>query len=189
MQKNKINWELVAPLIVTILLAISGYIYTHFADLENEQNSAKIDRVNDQLRNLYGPLYSFASVSEITWQELILLYPALTKIDSVNPKVPLTEVEQEEYRKYMLKVIQPLQLNAENAILNYSDLIDEKEMPTLFKELVAHISDSKKLYSNWANGDYSRHIPINKYPADFRTYITKEYNKLKSRQMELLGIQ
>jgi hypothetical protein len=61
--------EMIITISVTILLAFSGYIAKYLNDLRVAQRKDRLERVNQQMRDLYGPLFSLSNVSTITWKE------------------------------------------------------------------------------------------------------------------------
>ncbi len=52
---------------ITIGLAIFGYIAKYVNDIRIAKRKDKLDRINRQLKELYGPLYSLTSSSNATW--------------------------------------------------------------------------------------------------------------------------
>jgi hypothetical protein len=184
---SKIDWQLLTPLLVTILIAVSGYVYSHYSQLANDQREAKLRRVNDQLRYLYGPLYSFSKVTYRTWVE----FKKFNRPNISNywdDEAPPNAAEQQANRFYMIEVIGPYHVRFEAALHEYSDLIIEKEMPKVLLDLAANIADSKALYAAWNRSDYSRHIPFNAYPVELDSYAREKYLELKSRQLMLIGV-
>ena len=57
----------IATLSVTILLALLGYLVTYGNNLRLAQRKDRLERVERQLRDLYGPLLSTAEASTRIW--------------------------------------------------------------------------------------------------------------------------
>ena len=60
--------------VVTISLAFIGYLITYFNNLRLSQRKEKLERVNSQLRELYGPLFALVNTSEIAWKSFRSVY-------------------------------------------------------------------------------------------------------------------
>src|SRR5262245_45094456 len=56
-----LDWKVAAPLIITVLMALSGYYYTYQKDLSFAKRKDQLERVDRQLSELYGPLYASSS--------------------------------------------------------------------------------------------------------------------------------
>ena len=63
----KMTKETIITISVTLLVAFSGYVAKYINDLRIAQRKDKLERVNQQLRDLYGPLFSLIKASTITW--------------------------------------------------------------------------------------------------------------------------
>ena len=59
---------------VSIFLAILGYIAKYLNDLNITRMKERLERVNQQLRDLYGPLYALNHVSSSTWDAFVERY-------------------------------------------------------------------------------------------------------------------
>jgi hypothetical protein len=53
--------------LVTIALAIVGYVVKYMNDLAIVRRKDQLERVNRQLSDLYGPLYALTKVGTKTW--------------------------------------------------------------------------------------------------------------------------
>ncbi|MHA2101040.1 MAG: hypothetical protein ACW99A_20385 [Candidatus Kariarchaeaceae archaeon] len=61
------EWEPIIALFVTVLLAILGYYAAYLNNLRINRRKNRLDRVNSQLKDLYGPLFSLEQASSIAW--------------------------------------------------------------------------------------------------------------------------
>ena len=59
-------------IIVTVALAFIGYFATYFNNLRIAQRKDRLDLVNRQLYDFYGPLYVSAKVGQIAFQAFLL---------------------------------------------------------------------------------------------------------------------
>ena len=54
--------------VVTLLLAFIGYLATYLNNLRLSQRAEKLERVNRQLGELYGPMFALTNASDIAWR-------------------------------------------------------------------------------------------------------------------------
>lgn len=69
-KKGEIIMEmsLLIPATVSILLALLDYLFTYFNNLQLSQRLEKLERVNNQFGELYGPLSRIGHASDIAWR-------------------------------------------------------------------------------------------------------------------------
>lgn len=149
----------------------------------------QLERVNAQLRDLYGPLYALSVASEQTWTEFFKIY-------SPNPTGywPVSNQRQaERWRLWMKEVFMPLNLQMEALVLKHSDLLVDQEMPKVLLDLSAHIEGYKAIMKEWDSKEQESlmqkeaNLSIINYPLGLSEYASKHYLELKRKQSELLG--
>ncbi|MDO9043513.1 MAG: hypothetical protein Q7U64_14410 [Desulfocapsaceae bacterium] len=64
---NSEVWIKIAPIMSASLIAVVGWFITYFHRLAFDRRSAKLERINKQLRELYGPLYASLKASSETY--------------------------------------------------------------------------------------------------------------------------
>jgi hypothetical protein len=174
-----------ATLIVTIALAFISYIVKYLNDLAIARRKDQLDRINSQLRNLYGPLYAIDQATDIAWKAFRSRYRRNCPFFGTSP--PPTEDDLAAWRLWMLEVLMPLNLIMEKAIVENADLIIENEMPACFLKLIAHTAAYKPVLRKWKDGDYSEHLSLSVFPTDLRPYVESAYLKLKNDRATLIG--
>jgi hypothetical protein len=174
-----------ATLIVTVILAFVGYIVKYVNDMAVARRKDRLDRLNLQLRGLYGPLYAFDKATNIAWLAFRSTYrPNKAYFDLVDRP---SEEDLAAWRIWMSEVFMPLNLQMEKAIVENADLIIENEMPGCFINLIAHIAAYKPVIQRWRDGDFSEHLSMSAYPTDLTQYVEAGYLSLKDERAALLG--
>lgn len=181
-----IDWKFAAPLIITLLLAFTGYYYTYAKELSFANRKDQLERVDRQLRELYGPLYSLSTAGSRTWKVFRQVYRPNDMSFWDSEPAPTPE-EAAAWRLWMTEVFMPLNLDMESLILKHSDLLIESEMPEILLELSAHIAGYKPILKSWAQEDYTQNTSAIDFPYGIDEYAQKNYQILKARQAELLG--
>jgi hypothetical protein len=172
-------------LLVTIALAFVGYIVKYVNDIAVARRKDRLDRLNLQLKGLYGPLYAFDKATNIAWRAFRREYrPGRPFFDLVQPP---SERDLAAWRLWMTEVLMPLNLLMEKTIVENADLLIENEMPPCFINLIAHIAAYKPVLRKWCERDYSEHLSMTAYPTDLTQYVESCYLALKKERAALLG--
>jgi hypothetical protein len=192
------NNETIITISVTLLIAFSGYLATYFNNLRIAQRKDRLERVNQQLRDLYGPLFSLVKVSTITWERFRILYcdrddfqveGHVVGASGVRPGIrPQSEETKRIWRHWMQNVFMPLNSEMAQLIIDHSDLLEEEDMPESLLNLSAHVHGYKGIITAWEKEDYSEHMSLTSFPIkELVPYVESSYRKLKTRQARLIG--
>lgn len=174
-----------STIVVTICLAFIGYIATYLNNIAVARRKDRLERINLQLRNLYGPLYATDQASRIAWDAFRSRYRPSGSFFRSTP--PPTKEELEAWRLWMSEVFMPLNLRMEKIIVENADLILGDQMPDSFLEFIAHVAAYKPVIKKWQSGDYSEHTSFSNYPTEMRQHIVSSYSQLKKEQEIILG--
>ncbi|HYW14223.1 MAG TPA: hypothetical protein VE871_19815 [Longimicrobium sp.] len=173
--------------LAAVAVALVGFIVTYAISLRLAVRKDQLDRVDRQLRDLYGPLFSLNRVSAEVYRAFRQEWRRDVQGYWSNA-VPPTDDEARAWRLCMVEVFFPLIARMEDLVIQHADLIDETEMPGCLLELVTHVSTYRAVLRAWEEGDYSRHTSMLPYPRQTITeYLERRYAELKHRQGELLG--
>jgi hypothetical protein len=173
-------------LIVTVLLALLGIGAKYWNDLRIAQRKDQLERVNLQLRDLYGPLYALDQAGLEAWRAFrTRVRPGGPFFDSTNPP---SKADLAAWRLWMTEVFMPLNLRMETIITANTHLVIEGAMPSSFKDFIAHVSAYKPVIKGWSQGDASEHLSVVPYPTAIRQYVADSYFSLIRTQQRLLGL-
>jgi len=164
--------------ITAVLLAFLGYIATYWNSLRSSRRKDQLERVNQQLSELYGPMFSLTHASSIAWKWFREAHPAGAEA---------TDDDLKEWRLWMSVVFMPQNVKLYDIILNKSDLLIETVMPQSLLDFCAHTVAMEALLEKWKNQDYSEHFSVARYPRDIEQYARESYSRLKTEQSKLLG--
>jgi hypothetical protein len=180
--------SIAAPLLVTIFLAFTGYYFTHHNDLDVDRRKAQLERVNLQLKEFYGPLCAISDADSRLWIEFRKKYRPNVK-DYWDPQNPPSATEAEMWRLWIREVFAPINGQIESVITTHADLMEEVDMPKVVLEFMAHAVSYKPVLKAWDKGDYSVNTSLINFPDQDRLlkYAQADYQRLKTRQAELLG--
>lgn len=173
-------------LLVSLFLALLGYFATYFNNLRLAQRKERLDRINQQLQKLYGPLFSLVRVSTITWDAF--RENGTRRGPYWDKDNPPTDEEATEWRLWMISVFMPLNERMQEIVIEHADLLDEPEMPNCLLMLSAHVSAYKSVLRKWKNGDYTQNTSVINFPREeLLVYTEQTFKRLKAEQSQLLG--
>jgi hypothetical protein len=130
----------VIALIVTIFLAAIGYVATYTMNLRLARRKDRLERINRQLSELYGPLNALNMAAMRAWTELQQRH-ALWGTDvyfteaEADAMPPFTATAAETWRLWMTHVFMPLNRRMVEIVVNHADLLIEKNIPQCLQDL------------------------------------------------------
>ncbi len=172
--------------IVTVFVALIGYFVTYWNNILLAQRTEQLDRINRQLREFYGPLYSLVDTGNQAWIAFRTKYRHGIPYFASNP--PPTDEDLTAWRLWVTTVFMPRNLQLYELIVSKADLIIETDMPDCLRYFCAHIAAYQVVLKKWENQDFSEHTSIINYPEKALTeYSRQSFMSLKRKQAELLG--
>ncbi|KAL4856782.1 hypothetical protein ACK3TF_002845 [Chlorella vulgaris] len=175
----------------TVLLpAFLGWLFTYYNSKKTDERKAQIDRINDQVRQLYGPLLACVHASRSAYAAMVRQHsPDGTVQGFINALQSSPEGGVgEAYRRWMKVVLQPLNEKAADIVVNHVDLLRTPYIDPLLLQLVAHVSANKVILRRWEEGSVREWSAIS-YPNQLLDYVTTEFKRIKRKQSELLGMR
>jgi hypothetical protein len=169
-----------------LLGAVTAAAWKYAYDLRIARRKDRLERVNAQLRLLYGPLFALDLAAREAWSSFRKRWRPGRPYWS-EPPLP-SEEEAEAWRVWMTAVFMPLNERMERAIVEHADLLVESEMPRVLLAFCAHVASYKAIVARWERGDFSEHAAPLEYPEEeLREYVRRRFTDLKDQQRLLLG--
>ena len=167
------------------MICVDARTITNYAhQVAAEKRKERLNLLNKQLNEFYGPLYILLESSKTA---LITLRHRLGGVqvfrDSGNP----TTKELTEWRVWVETVFFPLNEKIEEAIINNAHLLRDEEVPKCLLTFVAHTSTYRAILHKWELGEFEEFLSPVEFPKELHEYAKKNYQELKNEQMKLLG--
>ena len=108
--------------VLTVILALAGYLITSLSNQELARRQDKLRLVNERLNQFYGPLYVASEAGDIAYRSL-LRRQGKFKSD------PIRDEDLKEWIVWMNTIFMPLNDIRERVIIEKASLIIEEEMP------------------------------------------------------------
>ena len=159
---------------------------TYLNNLRLARRADKLDFINAQLDELYGPLYVITQSGQILFQALRAKGMKQGRI-VINEDAPDSADDISEWRIWVENVYQPLNEELEQVIIHKAHLIIEEEMPQCLKRFLAHTAGFKAVIQKWHRGDFSESKSVINYPVEIEDYAEKSYLDLRRKQKRLIG--
>jgi hypothetical protein len=181
------NTNSIWPLAIPVFVAVIGIAAKFWNDLAIARRKDRLERVSQQLRQLYGPLYAQTEAANSVWLAFARKYRPEGG-GFWREDLPPSSDEQAAWRLWMTEVFMPINLRLEQLVINNADLLIETEMPPCLLDLCAHVAAYKAVLKRWAREDFSEHTSVINFPrGPLRRYLEPAYRRLKAEQAELLG--
>jgi hypothetical protein len=169
---------------VTVALAVLGFIGTYVNNVRLSQRQARLDRVNRQLSELYGPLLAIRGASTEAFDHFVRKH-------GFEPghytRGRASEDDLRQWRLWMTTVFMPGNRRLYDLILSKADLLLENDMPPVVLAFCAHVLAYEVVLRRWEDGDFSEHTSLSVWPAAFDDYAKRSFAALKEEQSRLLG--
>ncbi|QFU88417.1 hypothetical protein [Amycolatopsis sp. YIM 10] len=167
------------------LVALAGFLAAYWSNLRLARRRDRLERVNEQLKDLYGPLLALISAADSAWWIFRADYrPNGAFWDQDDPP---TEAEGEAWRLWISTVFMPLNRQMRDLIVTKAPLFDEESVPKCLLDLCAHVSAYEPILVSWDSGNFALHKPARNFPRDQALHHAQEsFRRLKSRQQQLL---
>ena len=165
--------------ILTVILALGGYLITSLSARMLARRQDKLNLVNKRLNEFYGPLYVASEAGNIAYRSLL-------KKQGKTQCHPIRDEEMKEWVLWMTTIFMPLNDVREKIIIENAHLIVEEQMPRCLLDFVTHVVGYKAVLAKWADGSYGERRSTIGWPPEFDIYVERSYQALKAEQTRLM---
>jgi hypothetical protein len=135
--------------------ALAGYFVKYVADIRLPQRDSRLDRINRQLSEFYGPLLALTQSTEESWRAFRKRHRPPADGSYWRGDPPPTTEDVIIWRLWMSTVFVPAHRQMMDLVLVHADLIEEPEMPPCLLKLCAHIAGYQAILKEWERGEVS----------------------------------
>ncbi len=179
------NKETLLPLVIPLLLALCGYLFTYFYGMRQEGRKSRLARINEQLNQFYGPLLAIVQSSQQAWENFIGKYD--DNPDFYKKQHNPTPEQVAEFHNWMRTVFMPNNNQLHNIIVNSTSLLIEDEIPRVLLDLMAHIMEFRINFEARPDEHAEVAESRSKYPGQpLLKYCEKSFRDLKSEQIRII---
>lgn len=165
--------------ILTVILALGGYLITSLSAHMLARRRDKLDLVNKRINEFYGPLYVASEAGNIAYRSLL-------NRQGKQQSEPILDSEMKEWTLWMTTIFMPLNDIRERVIIEKAHLIIEEQMPQCLLDFVTHVVGYKAVLARWSEGDYGERRSTIGWPPEFDVYVKRSYAALKGEQTRLM---
>ncbi|MGW4942946.1 hypothetical protein ACWEOZ_15330 [Actinoplanes sp. NPDC004185] len=179
----------VTPALITasasVLVAAAVFVANLIVQFRNERRQVALERLNAQLRELYGPLYAQYEVNETIWRALRASGLPGREIRRAGTA---TEAQRAEWRLWVQEALMPGNVRMRDAVIEHADLLIEDEVPRVLGDFCSHVASYEVVLAQ--SGDRRKQFARALVPhpgEEFGEYVRNSFALLKQRQATLLG--
>jgi hypothetical protein len=176
--------------LVGVLVAAIGYFAKYATDLRLAQRNDRLERINQQLSEFYGPLLACTQSSEESWHAFRKRHrPGTGSFWRSDP--PPTREDVLVWRLWITTVFMPVNERITQLVFERADLIVEPEMPRCLLAVCAHAAGYRAI-KEWESGEVplrrEDNLSLVNFPGqELADYATTRFAHLKAEQGKLLG--
>jgi hypothetical protein len=170
---------------VSVFVAVLGFLLNQRAQLQLERRRARLERVNAQLRSLYGPLFALVETNERVWRAL--RDDGLPDQANRVPAEQLGVAERERWEATRNDVLAPLNERMNELIVDHADLLIEREMPAPLLQFCAHVTGDRAPRPETASAS-GRDSLVPHPGRPYVEYVRTSFATLKEEQFTLLRL-
>jgi hypothetical protein len=171
------------PASATVCAAFVAVLFAYRNNLQLHQAQERLNWINTQLRDLYGPMYSICEAGQVAWDQ----FRKEVQLDGGEPAIgDLTGVYRESFMSWMRNVFMPANRRLYELIVSRSHLLVGERMPDTYKQFCAHVAAYEVILYRWEQCDESMITASTPFPSGFREEIQAAFIRLKRQQQELL---
>jgi hypothetical protein len=169
-----------------VLTGVVGFLAKIVYDLWSTRRKERLERVNQQLRQLYGPMYALNQAGGLAWAA----FRSRTRpgVSFFRASPPPTADDIKAWKTWMLIVFQPIHADMLTLITKNADLLVESDLPQPLQLFCAHVAAYKVVFERWSKGDFKEYVSVLDYPTkEMNEYLSSSFKRLKVEQSKLLG--
>ncbi len=162
---------------------VIGAILTYLRSIWLTTRKEQLELIHKQLDEFFGPLYIATLSSKVAMNESIKSNNGAVFKNENHP----TKEEIENWKNWMINVLMPINQTIENLILTKAHVIYKKNIPRELIDFLAHISAYKVIIANWESNGSNIYLANERFPKYILDYAESEFNKLKEKQLQIIG--
>jgi hypothetical protein len=184
--ENEMDLSTIIPLVISVILALGGYLFTYFYGKKQEQRKFRLERINLQLDEFYGPLLAIVQSSQQAWENFIARHGG--NPDFYKKKHHPSSEQVAEFHNWMSTVFMPNNDELDEIIVNNTSLLVEDEIPKVLLDLMAHVMEFR-IHFGHRKDEYAEVAETrSKYPGKpLLEYCEKRFKELKAEQLRLIA--
>jgi hypothetical protein len=167
----------------SVIVAVLAFVLNQWGQARVERRAARLERVNAQIRDLYGPLNALADANETVWEALrdARLPDTATRRSGTSPAVE----DEEWWSAWMTHALMPTNRRMRELILNNAHLIVEPELPEPLRVFCAHVAALEVAAALREARGGSAETLVHHPGRSLNEYLDSAYTGLKREQARL----
>ena len=172
--------------ILTIMIPVVLAFIAYFNSMRLERRKNRLERINKQLNDFYGPLLATVKANNYAWKNFKKKYlEGQDEKRGFVAKYNPNENETREYYNWMKNVFMPNNELLYRIVVKKTSLLEDNDIPLPLLKLAIHILEARAEFNK---STPNQPININyEYPSKgLIAYCEKEFRKLKEQQSKLM---
>ena len=169
----------------SVMVAVLAFVLNQWGQARGERRQARLERVNAQLRNLYGPLKALTDSNEAVWRAMRASYLPDERIRRSG--VASNEQDRREWNGWLTHALMPTNRQMRNLIVQNAHLLIEQELPEPLRTFCAHVAALEVELARGAAEVPTEPALIHHPGPRLAEYLDVAYASLKREQERLIA--
>lgn len=172
-----------------VLVATLGAVLAHFSSQRLARRTAQLSRINQQLSDLYGPMFATLESNKTAYRAFLRLHRGgAEKFHDPTLEVPSEELKA-IWRIWVAEIIQPGNRRVAELVKTQAHLLIDDEIPVPLLKFCAHVASWDAVIRQWEQGDVDQSWSGIPHPgAEVDDYARRSLKLLKVEQQKLLAL-
>jgi hypothetical protein len=172
--------------LITILGSAINFYFARRKDIETQQRESRIRYLQQQIEELYGPLWGLLEQSETIYE---IASMKMTRGPDGFFRKDLTSDESKIYRFFNENYFLPINLQIVDIIRKKVHLLNEGVMPESFKDVIQNHAVRESLFQLWkTTGIDSSDIRGKPYPKTLKADIKTTLDMLRQQYVDEIAL-
>jgi hypothetical protein len=173
---------------VTVLGWFANYYFSRKKDVESHQRDVRIRYLQQQIEELYAPLWALIEQSETIYRIACMKLP-VQEADGRMDREKFTPKDNEIYMFFNETYFLPINLQIADLIRKKVHLLHEGILPESFNDFVHHQVMGESLYRLWKTRNVdSSGVRGKGYPATFKSDVKDILDELRKTYLDEIAI-
>ena len=171
---------------VSVTVAVMVFVLNQWGQARGERRQARLQRVNAQLRDLYGPLKALADANEEVWDAMRDSH--LPDVDTRRSGPAVRDQDSRDWTDWLTHALMPTNRRMREVIVGNAHLLIEPELPRPLRAFCAHVAALEVALARSAGAGHGPLEPtlIHHPGRALAEYLDASYASLRQEQEVLI---
>lgn len=170
----------------SVTVAVMVFVLNQWGQARGERRQARLERVNAQLRDLYGPLKALTDSNEAVWEAMRDSH--LPAVGARRSAGALPDLDDRDWTDWLTYALMPANRQMRDVIVGNAHLLIEPELPDPLRAFCAHVAALEVALARSAGHAPVEPTLIHHPGRSLAAYLDASYAALRQEQEVLIPV-